>query len=102
MVVMKGEQPASDEELDALADGLPADGAGLERSAAVDTGGVSALEHQLDVVVDTDWAGDALLHLTVARLQLLQQVVMLRVLCAGAAVHLRLVWKRGGNNHPCE
>lgn len=56
----------SDEQLDALADGLPADGAGLERRAAVDAGGVSALEDQLDVVVDADGAGDPLLHLPVA------------------------------------
>lgn len=82
----------SDEQLDALADGLPADGAGLECRAAVDAGGVSALEDQLDVVVDADGAGDPLLHLPVARLQLLQQVVLLRVLGAGAAVHLCLVW----------
>lgn len=56
----------SDEQLDALADGLPADGAGLESRAAVDAGGVSALEDQLDVVVDADGAGDPLLHLPVA------------------------------------
>lgn len=68
---------ASHEQLDPLADGLSADGAGLERGAAVDAGGVSALEHQLDVVVDADGAGDALLHLSVAGLQLLQQVVLL-------------------------
>lgn len=53
---------------------------------------MSALEDQLDVVVDADGAGDPLLHLAVARLQLLQQVVLLRVLSARAAVHLRLVW----------
>lgn len=81
----------SDEQLDALADSLAADGAGLERRAAVDAGGVSALEDQLDVVVDADGAGNSLLHLPVARLQLLQQVVLLRVLRAGAAVHLCLV-----------
>lgn len=84
-------QKSSDEQLDALADGLAADGAGLERGTAVDAGGVSALEDQLDVVVDADWAGDPLLHLTVARLQLLQQVVLLRVLVARTAVHLCLV-----------
>lgn len=84
-------QQRSDKQLDPLADGLPADRAGLERRAAVDAGGVSALENQLDVVVDTDGAGDSLLHLTVARLQLLQQVVLLRVLRAGAAVHFCLV-----------
>lgn len=77
--------------MDALPDGLAADGAGLERGAAVDAGGMSALEHQLDVVVDADGAGDALLHLAVAGLQLLQQVVLLRVLGAGAAVHFCLV-----------
>lgn len=70
-------QSGSDKQLDPLADGLPADGAGLERGAAIDAGGVSALEDQLDVVVDADGAGDALLHLAVARLQLLQQVVLL-------------------------
>lgn len=79
------------EQLNPLADGLPADGAGLERGAALDAGGVSALEDQFDVVVDADGAGDPLLHLTVSRLQLLQQVVLLRVLRAWAAVHLRLV-----------
>lgn len=84
------------EQLDALADGLPANGAGLERRAAVDAGGVSALEDELDVVVDADGAGDPLLHLPVARLQLLQQVVLLRVLGAGAAVHLCLVWAEEG------
>lgn len=89
-------QQRSDKQLDPLADGLPADRAGLERCAAVDAGGVSALEDQLDVVVDTDGAGDSLLHLTVARLQLLQQVVLLRVLRAGAAVHFCLVCWRGG------
>lgn len=52
---------------------------------------MSALEDQLDVVVDADGAGDSLLHLAVARLQLLQQVVLLRVLGAGAAVHFCLV-----------
>lgn len=85
--------PGSDEQLDALSDGLPADRAGLERGAAVDAGGVAALEDQLDLVVDADGAGDALLHLPVARLQLLQQVVLLRVVGAGAAVHLCLVCK---------
>lgn len=82
---------SSDKQLDPLTDGLPADRAGLECSAAVDAGGVSALEDQLDVVVDADGAGDPLLHLAVARLQLLQQVVLFRVLGARAAVHLRLV-----------
>lgn len=57
---------ASDEELDPFADGLPADGAGFESGTAVDAGGVAALEHQLDLVVDADGAGDALLHLPVA------------------------------------
>lgn len=52
---------------------------------------MSALEDQLDVVVDADGAGDALLHLPVAGLQLLQQVVLLGVLRPGAAVHLCLV-----------
>lgn len=56
---------------------------------------MSALEDQLDVVVDADGAGDPLLHLAVARLKLLQQVVLLRVLGAGAAVHLCLVWGWG-------
>lgn len=83
---------SSDKQLDPLADGLSADGAGFERGAAVDAGGVAALEHQLDVVIDADGARDALLHLPVARLQLLQQVVLLWVLRAGAALHLRLVW----------
>lgn len=64
-------------QLNPLADGLSADGAGLERGAALDAGGVSALEDQFDVVVDADGAGDSLLHLPVSRLQLLQQVVLL-------------------------
>lgn len=64
-------------QLNPLADGLSADGAGLERGAALDAGGVSTLEDQFDVVVDADGAGDSLLHLPVSRLQLLQQVVLL-------------------------
>lgn len=63
---------SSDKELDPLADGLSADRAGLERGTAVDAGGVSTLEDQLDVVVNADGAGDPLLHLPVARLQLFQ------------------------------
>lgn len=82
---------SSDKQLDPLADGLPADRAGLKRGAAVDAGGVPALEDQLDVVIDADGTGHPLLHLTVAGLQLFEQVVLLWVLGAGAAVHLRLV-----------
>ena len=88
---------SSDEQLDPLADGLPADRAGLERGAAVDAGGVSALEDQLDVVVDADGAGDSLFHLPIAGLKLLQQVVLLRVLGAGAAIHFCLVCGGGGS-----
>lgn len=84
------------EQLNPLANGLPADGAGLERGAALDAGGVSALEDQFDVVVDADGTGDPLLHLPVSRLQLLQEVVLLRVLRAGAAVHLCLVCEGWG------
>lgn len=82
---------SSDKQLDPLTDRLPADRAGLQCGAAVDAGGVPALEDQLDVVVDADGTGHPLLHLPVARLQLFEQVVLLRVLGAGAAVHLRLV-----------
>lgn len=71
------EARGSDKELNALADGLSADGTGLEGRAALYAGGVPALEHQFDVVVDADGAGDSLLHLTVPRLQLLQEVVLL-------------------------
>lgn len=81
----------SDEELDPLADGLAADGAGFEGGAAVDAGGVATLEDQLDVVVDADGTGDALLHLTVAGLQLLQQVMLLRVVRVRTALHFCLV-----------
>lgn len=87
----QGPPPFSYKQLNPLADGLSADGAGLQRGAALNAGGVSALEDQFDVVVDADGAGDALLHLPVTRLQLLQQVVPLRVLRAGAAVHFCLV-----------
>lgn len=59
---------------------------------------MSALEDQFDVVVDADGAGDSLLHLPVTRLQLLQQVVLLRVLRAGAAVHFCLVCKGQGES----
>lgn len=52
---------------------------------------MSALEDQLDVVVNADGTSDSFLHLAVARLQLLQQIVLLRVLSAGAAVYLCLV-----------
>lgn len=66
-----GPQRFSYEQLNPLADGLSADGAGLQRGAALNAGGVTALEDQFDVVVDADGAGDSLLHLPVARLQLL-------------------------------
>lgn len=93
-----GPQPFSYEQLNALADGLSADGAGLQRGAALNAGGVAALEDQFDVVVDADGACDPLLHLPVARLQLLQQVVLLRVLRAGAAVHFCLVCEGQGES----
>lgn len=80
-----------DKELYTLANGLSANGTGLECRTALYAGGVSTLKHQLDVVVDADGAGDALLHLSVSRLQLLQKVVLLRVLCPGTAVHLCLI-----------
>lgn len=89
------EERSSDKQLDPFAYGLPADRTRLKCGTAVDAGGVSTLENQLDVVVDTDGAGYSFLHLTVARLQLLQQVVLLRVLDARAAVHLCLVWGEG-------
>lgn len=81
----------SDEELDPFADALAANGAGLEGGAALHAGGVAALKHKLDMVVDADGASDALFHLPVARLQLLQQVVLFRALRVRAAVDLRLV-----------
>lgn len=56
----------SDIELDPLADALAAYGAGLEGGAALHAGGVAALKHELDVVVDANGASDALLHLPVA------------------------------------
>lgn len=55
---------------------------------------MATLEYKADVAVDADGAGDALLHLAVAGLQLLQQVVLLGALRAGTEVHLRLVWKK--------
>lgn len=55
---------------------------------------MSTLEDQLDLVVDADGAGDSLLHLPIARLQLLQKVMLLGVLVARAAVHLCLVCGR--------
>lgn len=57
-----------DEDLDAVADGLAADGAGAESSAAGCAGAVAALEHEADVAVDADGAGDTLFHLPVAAL----------------------------------
>lgn len=80
-----------DKELDALANGLSADGTGLERRTALYARGMSTLEHQFNVVVDADRTGDALFHLSVSGLQLLQKVVLLRVLCPRTAVHFCLV-----------
>lgn len=85
---------ASDEELDPFADALAANWAGLEGGATLHAGGVATLKHKLDVVIDTDGASDALLHLPVTRLQLLQQVVLFRALRVWTAVYLRLVYKR--------
>lgn len=56
----------SNEELDPLSDALPAYGTGFESGAALHAGGVAALKHELDLVVDADGASDALLHLPVA------------------------------------
>lgn len=86
----------SDKELDPFTDALAANGAGLEGRATLHAGGVAALKHELDMVVDADGASDALLHLPVTWLQLLQQVVLLRALRVWTAVYLRLVykWKR--------
>lgn len=67
----------SDKKLDPLADALAAYGAGLEGGAALHAGGMAALKHELNVVVDADRASDTLLHLPIARLQLLQQLVLL-------------------------
>lgn len=64
----------SHEDLNAVADGLAADGAGAESGAAGRARAVAALEHQADVAVNTDGASDALLHLPVAALQLLHQL----------------------------
>lgn len=79
---------ASDEDLDPLPDGLPADGADVEGCAALGTGAVATLEDQLDLVVNADGAGDALLHLTVAALQLFHQLLLVCGLRARAALHL--------------
>lgn len=80
-----------DEDLDPLADGLPADGADGEGCAAVRAGAVAALEHQFDLVVDADRAGDALFHLPVAVLQLLHELPLVGGFRAGAALHLGAV-----------
>lgn len=58
----------SHEDLNAVTDGLAADGAGVKRSATRRARSMAALEHQADVAVDADGAGDALLHLPVAAL----------------------------------
>lgn len=78
------------EDLDAVADGLAADGAGAERGAAGRARAVAALEHEADVAVDADRAGDALLHLPIAALQLLHQLPR-RAGRGGRAGHLRAV-----------
>lgn len=83
-----GSEASSDKDLDPLPDGLAADGAHGEGGAAVWARAVATLEHQLDLVVDADGAGDPLLHLPVAALQLLHQLPLLRGLGAGAALHL--------------
>lgn len=83
-----------DKELDALSDGLSADGTGLKCSTALYTRCMSTLKHKFNVVVNADGTRDALLHLSVAGLQLLQKVVLLRVFCPGTGVHFCLVWER--------
>lgn len=82
------------EDLDAVADGLAADGAGAERRAARRARAVATLEHEADVAVDANRAGDALLHLPVAALQLLHQLPR-RASHGGCADHLRSVCGRG-------
>lgn len=88
-----------DEDLDPLADGLPADGADGEGCAAVRAGAVAALEHQFDLVVDADRAGDALFHLPVAVLQLLHELPLVGGFRAGAALHLGAVCRRARASH---
>ena len=82
------------EDLDAVADGLAADGAGAERRATRRARAVAALEHEADVAVDANWTGDALLHLPVAALQLLHQLPRWAGR-RGRTDHLRAVCGRG-------
>lgn len=71
LFIKRGRAGPSDEDLDAVTDGLAADGASAERRTTGCARAVAALEHEADVAVDADRAGDSLLHLPVAALQLL-------------------------------
>lgn len=84
-----------DKDLDPLPDSLPADGADSEGCAAVWARAMSTLEDQFDLVVDADGAGDALLHLPVAALQLLHQFPLICGFRARAALHLGAVCRGG-------
>lgn len=58
---------------------------------------MTALEHEADVAVDADRAGDALLHLPVAALQLLHQLPRWAG-GGGGADHLRAVCGKGSRS----
>lgn len=80
-----------DEDLNPLPDRLPADGADSEGCAAVWARAMSTLEDQFDLVIDANGAGDALLHLSVAVLQLLHELSLICGFRAWAALHLGAV-----------
>lgn len=84
-----------DKDLNPLPDSLPADGAHSKSCAAVWARAMSALEDQFDLVIDANRAGDALLHLPVAVLQLLHQLPLICGLRAWAALHLGAVCRGG-------
>lgn len=80
-----------DEDLNPLADSLPADGADSEGCAAVWARAMSTLEYQFDLVIDANRAGDALFHLPVAVLQLLHELPLVCGFRAWAALYLGAV-----------
>lgn len=59
---------ASNKNLYPLSNVLATDWTCFQSNAALQARSMATLEHQFDLTVNTDWAGDPLLHLSVSRL----------------------------------
>lgn len=89
------ERPASNKDLNPFTDGLSADRADGQGRAALQARAVTALEDQLDVVIDTDGARDALFHLPVAVLEFFHELLVICGFQARATLDLGAICSKG-------